>query len=112
MTLALLLNTGEQLVFCEGQCEMIREILQEQCHLDELLGPTINPFITRGLQSNCSDPDTYLIPGVPINNKTCFTMIDIFSMCKLICSLFPMCIAFTFTASDPEDDVSTGIVPR
>ena len=70
----LFLPSGTPMILCEEDCQDII-FLKEQCNLENvimttklstiiLLNKTIQEF-------NCSDPLTYLIPGVPVDNTTC-----------------------------------------
>ena len=78
-------HVGEQLSLCEGQCERIDQILEEECGIHELLASqnitTINPFISAFVMYNCSDPSSYQIAGVPVDNTSCLTMTDLLPTC-------------------------------
>ena len=74
---------GEQIAQCDGECELAERVLLEDCHiLDVLNTPEINDFLNKTLRVNCSDPTTYLIPTVPVDNSSCLSTAFLLDSCK------------------------------
>ena len=56
---------------------MAAQVFLVDCRIAEILGTlniaTMSPFIENQLKVNCSDPQTYLIPTVPVDNSSCLS---------------------------------------
>jgi hypothetical protein len=78
-------ENGEQVVLCEGECEVIARVFLEGCSIAEIL-ETLNitemsyTFLNRQQQVDCSDSDTYLIPTVPVDNSSCLSVTHLLSI--------------------------------
>ena len=68
---------GEQIARCEGECELVMQVFLEDCHIAETLEtlniPERQIFLDRILLFNCSDPETYLMQTVPVDNSSCLS---------------------------------------
>ena len=76
-------TSGAQLIICSEKCMGITELYKE-CVIKQKF--VVNTFESEALHSlislaarfECSNPDTYIIPHVPISNRSCdnFSYID------------------------------------
>ena len=66
---------------CDDQCPEIALFI-EQCNLKDIVSQSVNLstndlFLATIQQFNCSDPLSYLIPGVPVDNTTCLSIVEL-----------------------------------
>ena len=77
---------GEQIAPCEGECELVMRLFLEDCHIAETLEilniPETDIFLDRILLINCSDPETYLIQTVPVDNSSCLSTNFLLDSCE------------------------------
>ena len=77
-------ENGEWTPPCDGECERIVQIILGRCQLEDILKTSnftvINSFLATMVQFNCSDPVTYLIPSVPVDNSSCFSAADLLNL--------------------------------
>ena len=75
---------GKQMIICDGQCPQLNRFIDEQCNLKDVLMSahymSNNSFLDTLLRFNCSDPQTYLVPGVPVDNTTCYDIMSLITI--------------------------------
>ena len=76
-------ENGEWTPPCDGECERIVQTVLGRCQLEDIFKTsnftvTMNTFLATMLQFNCSDPVTYLVPSVPVDHSSCFSVADLF----------------------------------
>ena len=69
---------GTQLPVCSDSCSLLRrvkEICSDQFNQIKAQNDT-GPFIQYLDGFNCSDPQSYLVPGVPVDEEECISAYD------------------------------------
>ena len=78
------ISTAKLKLLCGDECERVVKLLLEDCRLADTLQTlnfTIsNPFFAAIMQLNCSDPVTYLIPSVPVDNTSCLSLAELLNI--------------------------------
>lgn len=67
------MTAGTQMLICDDQCSTITGIVEMCQFLSNVSAPS-DPFFEYLRMFNCSDPTTYLIQGIPINDMECIPL--------------------------------------
>ena len=70
--------SGSQLTICKNKCGGIDEVYQECINKDKVqifvansTNEVLHHLVTLSERFMCSDPNTYIIPQVPVSNRSC-----------------------------------------
>ena len=71
-------DSGSQLPICRNKCEGFDKLFQEctdkeklQIAADTTQSKVLHNFVTSSERFMCSDPNTYIIPQIPVSNTSC-----------------------------------------
>ena len=70
-------DSGSQLPICRNKCEGLDRLAQEcnkevlQFLFESLQNKALEDLVSLAARFMCSDPNTYIIPQVPVSNKSC-----------------------------------------